>query len=92
MPNAGLKGLHSAALHGSSLTGNLEQVGFIMRVEGQPLTADLEDYLPDFKFAFEGVGEEAGGHYYTSNRSQELNDRFGDLLHKIRDLEVSLHW
>ena len=59
-----------------------------MRLEGKPLTADLEDYLPDFKFAFEGVGEEAGGHYYTSDRSQELNDRFGDLLHKICDLEV----
>lgn len=59
-----------------------------MRLEGKPLTADLEDFLPDFKFAFEGVGSEAGGYYYTSDRSQELNDRFGDLLHKIRDLEV----
>lgn len=59
-----------------------------MRLEGKPLTADLEDYLPDFKFAFEGAGAEAGGYYYTSNRSQELNQQFGDLLHKIRDLEV----
>lgn len=61
-----------------------------MRLEGKPLTADLEDFLPDFKFAFEGVGAEAGGCYYTSNRSQELNDRFGDLLPKIHDLEVLL--
>ena len=59
-----------------------------MRLEGKPLTADLEEFLPDFKFAFEGFGAEAGGYYYTSDRSHELNDRFGDLLHKIRDLEV----
>ena len=68
---------------------SLEQAGFIMRLEGQPLTADLEDFLPDFKFAFEGAGEEAGGFYYTTQRCQELNDHFGDLLHKIRDLEVN---
>jgi len=59
-----------------------------MRLVGKPLTADLEEYLPDFKFAFEGVGAEAVGFYYTSQRSQELNAEFGDLLHKIRDLEV----
>ena len=59
-----------------------------MRLEGKPLTADLEDFLPDYKFAFEGSGQEAGGFYYTNARSQELNERFGDLLYKIRDLEV----
>jgi hypothetical protein len=59
-----------------------------MRLVGKPLTADLEEHLPDFKFAFEGVGAEAEGYYYTSQRCQELNAEFGDLLHKIRDLEV----
>ena len=73
----------------TSVGESLKQAGFIMRLEGQPLTADLEDFLPDFKFAFEGAGEEAGGFYYTTQRCQELNDHFGDLLHKIRDLEVT---
>ena len=60
-----------------------------MRLVGKPLTADLEEYLPDYRFAFEGVGAEAEGFYYTSQRSRELNAEFGDLLHKIRDFEVS---
>ena len=79
-----------AACHFPTTVGvSLKQAGFIMRLEGQPLTADLEDFLPDFKFAFEGAGEEAGGFYYTTQRCQELNDHFGDLLHKIRDLEAN---
>nr|AKI32383.1 DNA mismatch repair protein MSH5 [Watanabea reniformis] len=68
----------------------MPQVGFVMRLEGQRLTADLEDFLPDFQFAFEGVGEEVSGFYYTSQRTQQLNQRFGDLLNKIHDLESSL--
>lgn len=62
-----------------------------MRLEGGPLTADLEDFLPDFKLAFEGVGPEAGGFYYTLDKTTELNERFGDLLYKIKDLEVGQH-
>ena len=60
----------------------------MMRLEGSPLTADLEDFLPDFRLAFEGTGPEAGGFYYTSDKSIGLNERFGDLLYKIKDLEV----
>lgn len=59
-----------------------------MRLEGSPLTVDLEDFLPDFQLAFEGTGQEAGGFYYTMDKSAELNARFGDLLYKIKDLEV----
>lgn len=62
-----------------------------MRVEGQRLTADVEDCLPDYEFAFEGGGggdDEAGGFYYRCNRTRELHAEFGDMLHKIHDLEV----
>ncbi|KXZ51109.1 hypothetical protein GPECTOR_14g90 [Gonium pectorale] len=40
----------------------LPQVGFVMRVQGQQLTADLLDALPDYELAFEGAAgpEEVG--------------------------------
>jgi len=65
------------------------QVGFVMRLEGQRLSAALEDFLPDFQFAFEGNGGEVGGMYYHTDRTRQLNAHFGDMLHKIQDLEVS---
>ena len=68
--------------------GLLVQVGFVLRLEGKPLTADLEEYLPDYQFAFEGVGEEARGYYYTTQCTRELNERFGDLRCSISDLEA----
>ena len=64
------------------------QVGFVTRLEGQRLTADLQDYLPDYQFAFEGAGEEVGGMYYYSDTTRALNDEMGDMLHKIHDFEV----
>ena len=66
----------------------LSQVGFVMRLEGQRLSAALEDILPDFEFAFEGSGGEVGGMYYHTDRTRQLNAHFGDMLHKIQDLEV----
>lgn len=57
------------------------------RLEGQRLTADLEDCLPDYKFAFEGSGGE--GMYYYSDATHELNAEMGDMLHKIHDFEVA---
>ena len=62
----------------------------MMRLEGSPLTVDLEEFLPDYKLAFEGTGPEAGGFYYTLDKTAELNERFGDLLNEIRDLEVGI--
>jgi hypothetical protein len=59
-----------------------------MRLEGQRLSAALEDFLPDFEFAFEGNGGEVGGMYYHTDRTSQLNTHFGDMLHKIQDLEV----
>lgn len=59
-----------------------------MRLEGQRLSAALEDFLPDFEFAFEGSGGEVGGIYYHTDRTRQLNAHFGDMLHKIQDLEV----
>lgn len=65
-------------------------MGFVLRVEGQRLGPELEEVLPDFKVAFEGSGEATEGFYYYSDRTKELNARFGDMLHKIQDLEVNL--
>lgn len=67
-----------------------DQVGFVMRLEGQRLSAALEDFLPDYEFAFEGSGGEVNGMYYHTDRTRQLNMHFGDMLHKIQDLEVRL--
>lgn len=61
-----------------------------MRLEGEKLSAALEECLPDYQFAFEGNGAEVDGMYYHTHKTQELNARFGDMLHKIQDLEVGL--
>jgi hypothetical protein len=43
------------------------------------------------RLAFEGgSGADSGGHFYVCERTTELNEHFGDLLHKIQDLEVPL--
>ena len=60
----------------------------MVRLEGQRLPADLEDELPDYEFAFESEGEEGFGAFYRCDRTKALDTRFGDLLHKIQDLEV----
>ena len=62
------------------------QMGFAIRVEGGRLTADLEDVFPDFSMAFEG-GED-GGTFYHSDSTRQLDAEYGDMLHKILDLEV----
>lgn len=59
-----------------------------MRLEGEKLSAALEDCLPDFQFAFEGNGAEVDGMYYHTDKTRQLNAHFGDMLHKIQDLEV----
>lgn len=40
------------------------------------------------RFAFEGRTGEEAGHFYTCTRTAELNAHFGDLLHKIGDMEA----
>ena len=68
------------------------QVGFLLRIEGNRLSAALEDCLPDFKEAFESSGPEIEGTYYRTSRTQQLDARFGDMLNNIQDLEVSCLW
>lgn len=63
-------------------------MGFVTRIQGPRLTADLEECLPDYTVAFQIEHGDAVGTYYTSQRTAELNTRFGDMLHKIHDLEV----
>jgi hypothetical protein len=48
----------------------------------------LNDHILIFRLAFEGGGGDGGGHFYMCDRTTELNEHFGDLLHKIQDLEV----
>lgn len=52
------------------------------------MTADVEEYLPDYKFEFEDTSSEGAGVFYRSDRTRELQDKFGDMLHSIHDLEV----
>ena len=74
----------------TTLTGVLygAQVGFVLRLDGMHLTADLDDHLPDFQLAFEGNAESTFGTYYHTDSTRQLNARFGDMKMKIRDLEV----
>ncbi|KAK9838046.1 hypothetical protein WJX74_010463 [Apatococcus lobatus] len=68
----------------------MPQVGFVLRLDGMHLTADLDDYLPDFELAFEGNAESTFGTYYHTDSTRQLNARFGDLKMKIQDLEVAI--
>ena len=61
-------------------------MGFATRVEGGRLTADLQDVFPDFQVAFEGGAE--GGTFYHSDSTRRLDAEYGDMLHRILDLEV----
>lgn len=60
----------------------------MLRLEGGRLAFGLEENLPDFQFAFEGSSEDGFGTYYHTHRTHQLTARFGDVLHKVRDLEV----
>lgn len=60
-----------------------------MRFDGGQLRADMAEYLPDYQFAFQGNSDEGLGNYYYTDTTRQLNLQFGDMLHKIRDLEVS---
>ena len=66
------------------------QVGFLVRIEGQRLTADVEECLPDYEFAFEGSDGGVRGMYYRCGRTRELQAEFGDMLHRIHDMEVRM--
>ena len=59
-----------------------------MRIEGQRLTADVEECLLDYEFAFEGSDGGVRGMYYRCSRTRELQAEFGDMLHRIHDMEA----
>lgn len=72
----------------------LPQVGFMVRVQGGPLPESVSEFLPDYEFGFEGpAGEGEEGEeswYYKCEVTEELNQQYGDILHRIKDLEVSI--
>eukprot|EP00887_Chlorella_sp_A99_P001023 scaffold14.g1023.t1 len=79
-------------------------VGFLMRVEGGALPAHLDEHLPDWTVAFEATGandggggalgadaaEPAGGSYYHTACTRQLTARYGDIQHRIRDMELGI--
>lgn len=71
----------------------IPKVGHAVRLQGpgtRPLRADLAAALPDYEFAFEGETEEGWGTFYFADCSRGLDARFGDLYHRILDLEGAL--
>lgn len=70
----------------------IPQVGFLLQVEGQLLGADVLEALPDIELALgHGVWDDgrSGACYHTAT-TRELNERYGDVLLKIRDLETMI--
>lgn len=71
----------------------ITQVGHAVRLQDpgtRPLSADMARALPDYSFAFEGETVDGYGAYYFCNTTRQLDDKFGDLFHKILDLEGAL--
>eukprot|EP00898_Chlorokybus_atmophyticus_P000112 jgi/Chlat1/1100/Chrsp110S00058 len=68
----------------------IPQVGYTMRFEGERLSNEVLGMLPDFQFAFEGNDDEGHGAFYYTSRTRELDDEFGDIYHKILDMESTI--
>lgn len=66
----------------------MPQLGFVMRLEGQPLSTSLAASLPDYTLAFEGVVEGREAWFYRCDATCVLDEEYGDVLHTMRDLEV----
>lgn len=69
------------------------QVGFLLQVQGAMLGADILEHVPDVQLAFEGgVWEDSSitGACYRTSTTIDLTDRYGDVLHKIKDVEGSI--
>ena len=61
---------------------------FIKRVWWALTHSPIDPQLMMCRLAFEGGDADSSGHFYVCDRTAELNEHFGDLLHKIQDLEV----
>ncbi len=70
----------------------MPQLGFVMRLEGQPLSTSLAASMPDYKLAFEGVVEGREAWFYRCQATQQLDEEYGDMLHTMRDVEVFVGW
>eukprot|EP00899_Mesostigma_viride_P028708 jgi/Mesvir1/9021/Mv21306-RA.1 len=78
---------------GGSVVVYIPQVGYVMRwplASGERLSGRVLQMLPDAAFAFEGRDAEGQGVYYYTRRTRELDNVYGDLYHKILDVERSL--
>jgi len=73
----------------------IPKVGHCVRLQGAgsepPLSAHLAAALPDYSFAFSTDEEHAGAsHFYFSDVCRALDEKFGDVYHRILDLEALL--
>jgi DNA mismatch repair protein MSH5 len=69
----------------------IPKVGHAVRLAGagtRPLCAPLAEALPDYSFGFEGETDEGYGAYYFCDRTRQLDDKFGDLFHRILGASV----
>lgn len=77
------------------------QVGFMICITGGKLAEEVLELLPDYSLSFmgedgpggaaaedSGVELDRGCAYYSSEGVQQLNAQYGDLQHRIQDLEV----
>ena len=63
-----------------------------MEISGDPLFSDILETLPDYNIAFESTREDGiPAYYYRNDRTEQLDAMFGDVIHKIQDLEVTVH-
>ena len=64
----------------------IPKVGHVVRMQGpgtRPLCEELQRALPDYAFAFEGETDDGYGAYYFCDVTRELDEKFGDLFHRI---------
>jgi len=84
------QGLHRR-LSGVWQVEYMPSVGYSMVVYGSIMAPEVLECLQDWELLFDSV-DDVGNPvcYYRTASTEELNARYGDILHKIRDFETQL--
>ena len=64
----------------------IPQIGYLMQIAGDGYDPILTDTFSDYKLAF----RTSDAVYYHTDATEELNQTYGDLYNKIRDIENSI--
>eukprot|EP00963_Diacronema_lutheri_P000060 scaffold5_cov331-Pavlova_lutheri.AAC.3 len=64
----------------------IPQIGYLMQIAGDGYDPILTDTFSDYKIAFQTTDSV----YYHTDATEELNQTYGDLFNKIRDIENSI--